>query len=414
MRLAKRLLNTSWFVWALLFSLFVPASLEMLIPAFSYILTLLRTFTCVFVFFVFIADIRIFLKNKYNIFLILQWAVILFSTLSSSEASMQIYIATVVTVTSISFLIEALMMYAPQTGIRCLYCYFALVTIINTLTFLIFPNGLYAYHGSWGITGFLGPDNAAYAYYIVASALAMIYSQYIIKSTTFVNVLVYLNAFFFVFHNDIATGIACQLLWGVLFICYHFKWLRKMLNARIALYVILGGFTFVVLLRNLILEPIVSALGRSITLTGRTIIWDSALSAIRLKPVFGYGAYVGGGVDDILSTQSYGTHNYMLNMVLWGGIVGGILFLLMIFYACRVNKSLRSTKYYKCIAIALVVSALRTLTENSGFQTLYILFAMISCTQEFTIRMQNFIPRRRKWRVKLPWSAYDARYEREA
>lgn len=384
MRLNRKIrLNNSWLVFLLLFSLFPPRYFEEN-AIINLVLAAMKFFAALIVLLVYIKKIKLHLRKKYNILLVCIWLELLVSTFISVNIGASVYqccIAMLQVITT-CFLVEELMTYAPIYGIKCMYIYFSLCVLVNTATVFIFPNAMYADQGGWRCW-ILGDDNTGYAYYIVASTIASLYVDYIAKRITFISICVWVSAFIYVFQRGIGTGIMCQLIWLFLFLGSRFKCFRKILNAHYALYITIGFFLLIVLSRKFILEPIVTALGKTVTLSGRTIIWDTVLKSVRDKICLGYGFFVREGFNKLLSLRGGGTHNYFLNLLFQGGIVGVSLFSMLIFYACRTKKELLGTNYYKCLTIGLLVLAVRFLVENGRNEFFYMVLAMISYTPEF-------------------------------
>lgn len=75
---------------------------------------------------------------------------------------------------------------------------------------------------------------------------------------------------------------------------------------------------------------ITSLLHKRVTLTGRTVIWDSFSRLFAASPWVGYGKGV-----EALSGTGYSAHNQWFQFLLEGGIVGLILFLLFNFIVGR-------------------------------------------------------------------------------
>lgn len=396
----KSLLNSKWFVYLLLFSLFSPVYFD------SYVLldraiAFLKLLACIVIAFIYVLRIKTHMRKQFNTVFLCLWIELLISTLLHLNEGTSAYACffQFMSIAPGCFLAEELLLDAPRNGIECMYGYFSFWVLANTMTVYLFPQALYADAGGWRCW-LLGDDNTAYAFYILASTLALVYSRCLIKRTTLISFCVWACSFIYVFQRDIATGIMCQLLWLLLFIIYHSKWLRKMLNANYALYITVGGFILIVLLRRLILESVVTALGRSMTLSGRTPIWDAVLGSVKGKYLLlGHGVYTGDGFNLVLAQRARGTHNYFLNLLFWGGIAGVVLFSLLILYACRHRKELRKTDFYRCITIGLIICAARFLVENGRNEFFYILLAMLSYTNEFTEKTSTV--RKKGIRVRL-------------
>ena len=390
-----KVIRTKWIILLMLFGLFTPGYLNhfRIINAFadgirvlSYILILLFSLKIA----------RKILKKTCNISLLILWAELLLSTILSKVTSPYYYLTNMAMVVLSCFFIEILATYNPLNGMRCLYWYFSVCVLINTVTIFLFPNAMYANNRGLWVCWFLGEDNSGYIYYIVASTVAMIYTQYISKRITFLSSMVWASSFIFVFHNDIATGIACQIIWAVLVLGYQFGWFRKLLKGRYVLYAIVGGFGGVVLLRGFILEPIVSALGRNITLSGRTLLWDRVLERIREKPLLGFGMYSGEEFDRaVMNNGLLNAHNWLLMLMFYGGIVAVVLFSLTVICACRDAKPGRSSSFYRCMVIGLIVLAVRFLVEAGQLQIMFVMLAMLAYSKEFTQGLENVQPKKR-------------------
>lgn len=76
-------------------------------------------------------------------------------------------------------------------------------------------------------------------------------------------------------------------------------------------------------------------LGKDMTFTGRTIIWDSALRVIADSPIWGYGFVDSDWFRGHMTDLAIGAHNYILNTMVYGGVI------LIAFYTLIVLKSLQ-------------------------------------------------------------------------
>ena len=72
-----------------------------------------------------------------------------------------------------------------------------------------------------------------------------------------------------------------------------------------------------------------SLFGKSITFSGRIYIWERALIQIYRRPVFGYGIQKSEVLNAIIGNQ-FSAHNYFLDIAYQRGIVGLIVFLILI------------------------------------------------------------------------------------
>ena len=275
-----------------------------------------------------------------------------------------------------------------------MYIYFSACVLINTLTFFIYPNAMYADVGLYRCW-FLGDDNTGYSYYILASVFAMTYCSCIKRRITVVSVLVWISGFIFAFGRDIGSGIICQIVWSILFLLYHFNGIKRAIKARYIMYVTVGGFCVLVIFRSAIIEPIALSLGKSVTLTGRTLIWDNLLSAISQRPAIGFGVCVSEEFSRIVHTNIWSAHNYILQILFWGGICGVILFVLLIYFSCKGSKEVFKSDYCKCIIIGIIVVSVRLFVENGAATHLYLLLTMLAYSNEAVSGLRNTVSQKK-------------------
>lgn len=86
----------------------------------------------------------------------------------------------------------------------------------------------------------------------------------------------------------------------------------------------------VLLAASLMIEPILALLGRGSDMSGRSYIWAAAGRVLQERPWFGYGygSATMGGLSRYIATrfQAPHVHNGYLDMALYGGLVGSLLF----------------------------------------------------------------------------------------
>ena len=72
---------------------------------------------------------------------------------------------------------------------------------------------------------------------------------------------------------------------------------------------------------------IIDILGKDMTFTGRTDMWDSALRVIADSPIWGYGLVDADWFTANMSTRAIGAHNFILNTMVYGGVILLILYI---------------------------------------------------------------------------------------
>ena len=71
-------------------------------------------------------------------------------------------------------------------------------------------------------------------------------------------------------------------------------------------------------------------LGKDMTFTGRTEMWDSALRAISDSPIWGFGYVDADWYKAHMTNLAIGAHNFILNTMIYGGVISIILYFLII------------------------------------------------------------------------------------
>lgn len=80
---------------------------------------------------------------------------------------------------------------------------------------------------------------------------------------------------------------------------------------------------------------IVDILGKDMTFTYRTSMWDSAIRIISESPLWGYGFVSNDWYITHMSSTAVGPHNIILSILIQGGIIALILYLYIVFLTFR-------------------------------------------------------------------------------
>lgn len=76
-------------------------------------------------------------------------------------------------------------------------------------------------------------------------------------------------------------------------------------------------------------------LDKDLTFTGRTDLWEASLHAIGKSPILGYGDVDKDWYLLNISNKAYGTHNFILTMLIWGGVVALALYVKIVLLSCK-------------------------------------------------------------------------------
>ena len=123
---------------------------------------------------------------------------------------------------------------------------------------------------------------------------------------------------------------------------------------------------------NLFVAFISGMLGRSATFTGRSSLWRIALDKIAKRPLIGYG-YTAGNIK--IWGGMYSSHNMFLEIILQGGLISMLLFLLMTWTGIKRNSK-ATMQLSNTIFMAVFCFMLKGLMEVSIPVFYYILITM--------------------------------------
>lgn len=101
---------------------------------------------------------------------------------------------------------------------------------------------------------------------------------------------------------------------------------------------------------------IVDVLGKDMTFTGRTEMWDSALRVISESPIWGYGFVDSDWFNARMSNRAIGAHNYILNTMVYGGIILLALYIVVVIKSIAKLIRINDTCSVKMIAAFGVMS----------------------------------------------------------
>lgn len=219
-------------------------------------------------------------------------------------------------------------------GIRFLYIagnvYF-LLAIINLGTMVIFPNGLFALEAeehSW----FLGHKNTLIKY-LMPGLYSIGLASLIEKSKFSIKWFIYLVV---VIATTLIGGSSTSILaLSVLGICYFIRvkpWRTiKFVNFYMPLIYNLTFFVFIVVFRiqNKFAYLIENVLGKQVTLTGRTDLWDRILFSIVLRPFNGYGLENLTMIQERLEYWNVSAHNILADYLYEGGVLCIVVFIML-------------------------------------------------------------------------------------
>lgn len=256
--------------------------------------------------------------------------------------------------------------------VRVLSNILAVYSIINTITYILYPNGIIYDTLARRNFYFLGMDNQ-FCWFMIPAIVILFIDIYVNKRKIVFPLIVCCMNLYIVFLAWSATAVViCFITVLLCLINYVFSIDSKILkNGLQMLFVI--SFIFFNVIQNLnigfIDEFITKFLGKTLTFSGRTELWKQAISMIEQSPIIGYGAHENGAV---LFENSIATHNIILQIA----VESGILAVILLFYIFKISsKSTGNLKlinqYY--IAIFSIMSSMLMEVYDLNFLMIFLI-----------------------------------------
>ena len=179
------------------------------------------------------------------------------------------------------------------------------------------------------------------------------------------------------------TSIVCFLIFIILILLYRFT---NLINIK-TLSVVLISFVLLLFLGlniEFIQKIIVNVLHKSITLSGRTIIWKQAFDFIRNSLFLGYGGYFKYGTF-VLNGKLYPCHTTYLQILIDCGLIGFTIFCWIIVYLFKELKKYEKEKHAMFIGIGFTCILINYLFEYSQIHHLIIIMAIISNLKYYSL-----------------------------
>lgn len=297
-------------------------------------------------------DIKNFFSSPLTYILI--WSVVLIaSTYINSSGFSNVFKALVYTLGIITFYLIISVMYKQNDNniFKIIYIVMTIFFALNTISVFLFPNGLF--DNDWQGTMYLfgGKFTTFYLYYTWLALHAIR-----LKKELYVEIVFWLLfGIFLCMKIDISTGLLCVLVTIVLLI---FKKLIKLVKpvVLIAINVLISiGLLFSkFILNNSFVEfVVVNILHRDLTFTGRIDIYQAFIRIIWKYRWFGAG-FNNTIIKDNTERGYFNAQNGLLDMTTKTGIIGTIIFLLIIFWVWKKAGAYFKNSHNQIIAIMVL------------------------------------------------------------
>jgi O-antigen ligase len=326
----------------------------------------LRVFTGLIILFLYVY------KHRFNLMIIALFvfeAMLLVSSLLDGLEARPVII-TIASTFCLLLLCDYMLTVDARTGIDVLSFTFFTLVAINTLTIVLHPQGLYttiiAPIGGSRRNFFLGQQNHQIAYY--CTTFCFLALSALIKCKRLINTIMIALSVCCVISLSIAFSAttALALVALVLFaLVANIPFLERFINVKTSFILFFGLFFFFVVFRlqAYFTDLIENMLSRSITLTGRTTLWDEFIIRIWQRPVLGFGQMSSGQTAQMFNKIHYvHPHNEILYLLFSGGVVSLMLFtVILILLAIKLDT--QKDKFSLAVIIPFLSLVVTSVTE---------------------------------------------------
>lgn len=259
--------------------------------------------------------------------------------------------------------------------------------IINCLTVILFPGGLYASE-QYTQNFFLSYRTSWLAVYLLALTAVLLWNANVhTRSSKRFSVAVVLAAAVSMVMQWTATGLFCFTLAGIILAIYN-RTEKKPLGILWIMLAEVAAFWVVVIARLMEMFSflLVTVLKKDLTLTFRTRIWDNALRTIQEHFLIGVGRLDAKQMRALLGFGVAHPHNHYLYVTLCFGVVGLVLFLLAVYFANKgkVNQGRMQEGRIMMAAFIVLLSAgqVESFSATGGYLIpIYLIAASIHCKE---------------------------------
>lgn len=251
-----------------------------------------------------------------------------------------------------------------------------LFVLINFVTIILFPQGMYEFN-NYTQNYFLGYRNNSIMLFFPAIIFSIVrslrkynkltLSSFVITAVSFANVILAFSA----------TSVIGMTVFILFLLLALINKMPNFLNIITYLAINITYFFGVIILRlqEAFAFIIVDMLGRDLTFTGRTKIWDGALAAFAKSPVFGVGEIESQASRDLIGATH--AHNYYLDLLYKSGLPG-----FLIFFAILIICGMALYRNRKNGKIPFVVSgaicAFMIMLQSEAYYNIYYFFSILT------------------------------------
>lgn len=331
-------------------------------------------FFCFFV--IFCMSIK---KNNFSkiIYYIILFLLILFISTLLNNGDVTSCIFTMLHIITLSLIVDYGIRYHSSSFLNAFEFLLTTLVIINLVSILMNPNGMYTDSSGYKDNWFLGYRNIHILFILPALLISYINSFYKYNKLTIKNYLLLLVSIISLVLVNSSTSLIGIAIITIFTVFSGFFNNIKLMNIKtyFLTYIVLFFGIVVFRVQNIFSYIIEDILHKNLTLTGRVYIWDYVIDFIKVKPFLGYG------IEDKLVRlnktnylQSYHAHNQFLEIAYQTGIIGFICFIIILFKSFKELFKYRKENIAKIISLVIFIFLIMMLTEAYSYEYFFYLF----------------------------------------
>lgn len=261
-----------------------------------------------------------------------------------------------------------------ESLLRTLGLYYWTVILINFVSIVFCPNGLYVSENG-NAHYFLGYHNSFILFFLPALLISLLLDFEKKKKLSFILFGICFASLFLV---GSTTSMLALILGGVIYILINYKNKYSFCNPIniVLVYIVCNVFILssnIVQNNKIISEFIVNILGKRLDFTGRTQIWETSFLMILNRPLMGYGS--GNNVAFYGDVYAYG-HNQIVETLLEGGVIALLIFLICICINALYIRKIENIEIYSAFICTFISIFVFYLMEANLRQHLALCYAL--------------------------------------
>lgn len=251
-----------------------------------------------------------------------------------------------------------------------------LFVLINFATIILFPQGMYEFN-NYTQNYFLGYRNNSIMLFFPAIIFSIVRSLRKYNKLTLSSFVITAVSFATVILAFSATSVIGMTVFILFLLLALINKMPNFLNIITYLAINIAYFFGVIILRlqEAFAFIIVDMLGRDLTFTGRTKIWDSALAAFAKSPVFGVGEIENQASRDLIGATH--AHNYYLDLLYKSGVPGFLIFFaILIICGVALYRNRKNGKIPFIVSGA--ICAFMIMLQSEAYYNIYYFFSILT------------------------------------